>query len=157
MGNVTANLSRSEFLCRDECGLADPHPALVMGMQRCCDEAWRLLECKPVLNVTGPCRCHAHNEAVGGAPRSGHLPQANGYCLAADWMIEDLTLREVYGLALEVSEFKHGGIGVYLDDDGPRLHTDVRDRGPARWGKLNGKDVALEEVFKAQENTNTEE
>ena len=157
MGNVTANLSRSEYMCRCECGLDDLHPATIMGMQRCCDEAWRLLESKPVLNVTGPCRCHAHNKAVGGAPRSYHLPQANGYCLAADWMIEGLTLREVYGLAVQVPEFKHGGIGVYLDGDGPRLHTDVRARGSARWGKLNGKNVEIEEVFKADEAIDTED
>jgi hypothetical protein len=152
MGNLTDNFSRSEFLCKCGCGLADPHPALVMGLQDLCDKGRSVMSMKPVFVVTSGCRCPAHNRVVGGAEKSRHLPQEHGYCEAVDGFLVGWTLRDMYRLAEQVPRFAGGGIGVYLDAGGPRLHLDVRRIGiPARWARLYGEVVSLEDCFHRDE------
>jgi len=86
-------------------------------------------------------RCPKHNAAVGGVPNSEH-PRGE----AADIKIGNLGLRGMYDLAVQVEEFNVGGIGVY--DGNPFLHVDVREHGPARWARVNGKYVGIQELLK---------
>lgn len=155
MGNLTDNFSRSEFLCQCGCGLADPHPMLVAGLQELCDLARNTREVRPVFTITSGCRCQKHNHESGGAESSRHLPQANGYCEAADGRLEGWTLANTLGLAEQVARFRNGGIGVYLDERGPRIHVDVRPSGPARWGWLFGAYVPITEVLAAEREGHT--
>lgn len=150
MGNLSENFSRSEFMCPCGCGLADPHPMLVAGLQALCDLAQNTRELRPVFRVTSGCRCHRHNHEVGGAATSRHLRQAHGYSEAADGYLEGWSLANLLGLAEQVPRFAAGGIGVYLDERGPRLHFDVRMDGPARWGWLFGAYVPVAEVLAAE-------
>lgn len=160
MGNTTANLSRSEFACSDKCGLADPHPALVMGWQAIADMARRDFAQRPRVAITGPGRCERSNTAAGGAPASRHLPDPRtGYTRAADgyvWFPNHdgsrrirLPLRRLMAYAEAVPAFAAGGIGVYLDDSGPRAHLDVDRPASARWGKLDGVYTEIEDVLAA--------
>jgi len=145
MGDTTRDFSRREFACPCGCGLQDPHPVLVCTLQEA-----RSLAGAPFI-ITGPGRCPAHNAAIGGAPHSKHLPDQAGYTEAVDGHFVGLSLREQFGLVSLLPYFSQGGIGVYLDDRGPRLHLDVRRDGPARWGRLYGHPADIETVLKEEE------
>lgn len=145
MGDTTRNFSREEFACRCGCGLRDPHPMLVVGLQALRDAAGTCV------TVTGPGRCYRRNYAEGGADGSHHMPDDAGYTKAADIMIVGHTLREMYEAAEGIPVFRMGGIGVYLDEHGARLHVDVRRTGPARWGKLYGQWTSVDAVLTATE------
>jgi hypothetical protein len=152
MGKTTTNLSRHEFACRDNCGLADPHPVLVVALQTFCDLAAAAAGVDKVqLAITGPGRCDVHNLAEGGAEDSKHLPDIEGYTRAVDCHLAGFALREQHRLALEVPAFAAGGVGAYMDDGGPRLHLDVCRKSPARWARLNRKRATLEAVLKGAE------
>ena len=92
------------------------------------------------VRITSGYRCPEHNRAVGGAKRSQHL-LGN----AADIVIDGRSVAETYELAEQVPAFRNGGIGVYPEQG--FVHVDVRD-GRARWGRLDGRYVALEKALK---------
>lgn len=137
MGDATKDFSRWEFACRCGCGLQDPHPLLVVAMQRYRD----LIGAK--VDITSGCRCPVHNLEVGGAPKSKHVQQESAaeYCLAADHTTAGKSLMQMFNTALLVAVFRRGGIGVYFDENGARIHTDVRRDGPTRFGILFGEKV----------------
>jgi hypothetical protein len=64
--------------------------------------------------------------------------------MAADIAIPDLTLQQMYELALQVPSFLGGGIGAY---DGGFLHVDVR-RHTARWARVRGQYVGIQHLVK---------
>ncbi|HOX27483.1 MAG TPA: D-Ala-D-Ala carboxypeptidase family metallohydrolase [Candidatus Krumholzibacteria bacterium] len=134
MGDITANFSRAEFACKC-CGLADPHPRLVLGL-----EAMRARLGGLPLTVSSGTRCAAYNARVGGAPQSQHVPQAGygGYSLAADIQCPAATLEELLNAAIDVPDFHNGGIGLYVKGAVRWIHVDVRN-GRARWGEIDGK------------------
>lgn len=159
MGNVTENFDRREFECECGCGMADPHPALVMSWQHLADLVAAKHAKRPYVAITGPGRCAQHNrETKGAGSKSRHVPGVNGYFEAADGHIyfridenrtERLPLRKLYDYARTIQPFACGGIGVYCDRAGPRLHLDVRREGPARWGILDGNDADIDDVLVA--------
>lgn len=159
MGNITANFSRYEFACRCGCGMADPHPILVASLQHLVDQVAAEHARRPHFAVTGPGRCPTYNRKVGGASHSKHLQRVDsGYFEAVDGHLFFMTtratprrlpLRRFWQLALQEPAFAAGGVGVYFDDTGPRLHLDVRRDGPARWGLLDGDHADIEEVLLA--------
>ena len=161
MGNVTANFSRYEFACKCGCALNDPHPVLIVSLQELMELVKQDSDLPPHFAVTGPGRCVSHNISVGGAEDSQHLISLeNGYYNAVDghiFFINDraeqsrLPLRKFYEFAKQVPAFESGGIGVYFDKRGPRLHLDVRRTGRARWARLNGKKSFIENVFTASD------
>jgi hypothetical protein len=72
MGDLTKNFSRREFACTDGCGFDTVDYELVTILQDLADglgDTYGEVEVK----ITGPNRCKAQNEAVGGAPNSTHL------------------------------------------------------------------------------------
>ncbi len=146
MGDVTRNFSRHEFACHCGCGLQDPHPVLVCGLQELRDIIGERI------TVTSGCRCPDHNAAIGGAPESQHLPKANGYCFAADVHVDGESLGVLFEMASLVGGFHRGGIGVYYDkrkNPATWVHLDVRASGPARWGNLHGDSCSQGAVLKA--------
>jgi len=140
---MTDHFGRHEFACGDGCGLCDPHPELVVGL-----EALRVLLGCP-LGINSGCRCPAHNQAVGGAVDSRHMPDDEGFARAADVSTRDTTLRRLWYGALSIPAFRRGGVGLYLDSKGPRVHTDVRREWPARWARLDGRKSTPAQVLEA--------
>lgn len=133
MGDLSRNFSTHEFNCRC-CGRAEINPRLVDALQELRDLA------AAAVRITSGYRCPEHNRAVGGAKRSQHL-LGN----AADIVIDGRSVAETYELAEQVPAFRNGGIGVYPEQG--FVHVDVRD-GRARWGRLDGRYVALEKALK---------
>lgn len=84
-------------------------------------------------------RCDQHNANVGGANESQHT-KGN----AADITIVGVSILEMYGYACAIPNFNNGGIGLYPDQD--FIHVDVR-RGRARWGKIRGVYVSIEDAI----------
>ena len=118
------------------CGEAEVNPLLLDGLN---ELAWWAR--RPVVVVSGY-RCAERNQAVGGEANSFHVKG-----MAADIHVPELSLPTVLELILQVAHFRLGGVGVYPDQR--RFHVDVRRR-PARWGRLNGRYVALDQALRAQ-------
>lgn len=140
MGDLSKNISRREIACHCGCGTANFSPAAVAAFQQ-----FREICGRPMIFISG-CRCPAHNSLVGGEPNSFHLAQALMDGRAGDVRVPGLTLREMYQNALLVPAFKNGGIGVYPDGNNRFLHLDVRGV-KARWGRIRGKYVSIEEAL----------
>ncbi|RJR32455.1 MAG: DUF882 domain-containing protein [Deltaproteobacteria bacterium] len=141
MGDLTKNLSRWEFACHCGCGTDNVSPDLVEALQ-----IYRDLAGRPVTIISG-CRCLRHNAAVGGEDHSFHIATEEVEGRAGDARVAGLGLREMYELALKVPAFKNGGIGIYPDPDKRFIHLDVRGK-KARWGKVRGETVSLEEALR---------
>jgi len=117
--------------CRCGCGQCEIDPRLLAAL-----EELRSLAGRPVI-VTSGYRCPEHNRKKGGTSNSLHLSGR-----AADVRITGLSIREMLDLAVQVADFRHGGIGVYPDDG--VIHVDVRGK-KARWARVKGRYVGLEE------------
>lgn len=147
---ITPYFARSEFTCRCGCGLADPHPALVVGLQ----ELREII--RVPIQINSGSRCTAHNAAVGGAPSSMHLPRADlgGYTCAAD-ITTSRPLIQVYDFASRIEWFAEGGIAAYVRGYAAWLHLDVRGvlglREPWRQGYTDGHAVSIEAALMEDE------
>jgi len=119
MGDITKNLSRSEFACKCGCGLDTVDVETVAVIQDVCDH----FGCRVLIN--SGCRCVDHNLAVGGFPLSQH-PK----CRAGDCEFLGVDTGEVYDYLCEKYPGKYG-FGVYKSFN----HIDTRTDGPARWDK----------------------
>lgn len=143
---ITRNFSRDEFICGCGCGLAEPHPMLVVGLQ------WvRNILNLPVA-ITSGSRCPAWNKLAGGADNSFHMTRDSfdGYSMAADIVVPGLPLVKVYEALPAVEVFGPLGVGVYVDSE-PRVHIDVRGvtgvHPQARWAQVDGKPAVLERAL----------
>lgn len=125
MSYLSKNFTSKELACK--CGKCQffIDPMLVKALQELRDLAG-----SPIKVLSGY-RCVSHNKAVGGSKLSQHI-----YGRAADIAIEGNTVEEMAQLAAQVSEFHHGGIGIYPDKK--FVHVDVR-QGTARWAEVKGK------------------
>ena len=87
------------------------------------------------LKVTSGIRCPAHNAEVGGAKRSKHLPNKDGFCVASDitYATGTLSNRRILKLYVLADQIVGGrgfkGIGLYKG----RIHVDSREGRRARW------------------------
>lgn len=81
MGDLTKNLSRSEFACKCGCGLDAIDPDFVSCLQWIRDKAGF-----PLLILSG-CRCSHYNASLKGGP--AHTPDADSLCKAADVLASD--------------------------------------------------------------------
>jgi uncharacterized protein YcbK (DUF882 family) len=104
-------------------------------------EALRALGPEPIF-VDDGYRCPEHNKSVGGVSASQHTLGK-----AADIRIGTLGLQDMYDRAIQVPAFLNGGIGVYSDATLPFAHVDIRD-GKARWARVNGVYVGIEQLIK---------
>jgi uncharacterized protein YcbK (DUF882 family) len=129
---LSKHFTLAEFACRC-CRRVKVSPRLVKAL-----EELRELAGAPI-TVTSGYRCPTHNRAVGGKPRSQHVEG-----IAADIRIGALTVEEMYRLALQVSAFLNGGIGVYPQEG--FIHVDTR-RARARWARIDGAYVGIPAEF----------
>lgn len=132
MGDLTPHFSRQELACPC-CGRLQLEERLLIALEKL-----RSLANGPVLVHDGY-RCPKHNREVGGVPDSEHTRGC-----AADISLAKISLQRMYELALEVPEFRDGGIGVY---DGGFLHVDVRPRR-ARWARVRGRYVGIQSLVR---------
>ena len=116
MGDLSKNFSRHEFECKCGCGFDEVDLSLVCLLQGLRDHFG-----KPVV-ITSACRCHEHNELVGGSPNSKHKEG-----IAADIKVKGVSPKDVQ-LYLEKRYVGDLGIGSYSTF----THVDVRC-GCARW------------------------
>ncbi len=129
MGDMAPNFFRSEFACKDGCGLDSIDPRTVQHLQTVRDKLG-----EPVF-VTSGCRCKRHNAAVGGAPDSQHLPAKDRPdeaddpgedCTASDIAVRSMAPHELAAyIETNIPEFENGGIGIYPS----WVHVDL---GPKR-------------------------
>lgn len=130
MGDLTRNLSRSEFACRCKCGFDTVDIELAKVIQGSADHFSSKDGINVRIDITGPNRCREHNANEGGAPESQHV-----YARAADYkLFNRFTGAQVSpNRVAEYLEKKYEGkfgIGRYHN----RTHVDTRTNGPARWG-----------------------
>lgn len=125
MGDLTKNFSRDEFACKSGSGLDAISLELVDVMQSIRDHFGRRIV------VNSGCRTPEYNKAIGGAKFSKHLPQANGECIACDFVVDGVSPNEVQEYLLERFAGLPGGIGRY----NTFTHIDVRKNVSARWDK----------------------
>jgi uncharacterized protein YcbK (DUF882 family) len=122
MGDLTKNLSRSEFACKCGCGHDTVDFELVMVIQDCADHFGASVY------INSGCRCPDHNKAEGGSPGSWHVLGR-----AADFRVAGVHADKV-ATYLELKYPTTFGIGRY---DG-RTHVDTR-KVAARWDKRTNK------------------
>lgn len=112
--NLSKHFKRSEFACKDGCGLGlndgDVNPELVEVLEDVREHFG-----KPVVINSG-LRCQAHNKRVGGAPRSQHLLGT-----AADIRVSGVDPTIVYDY-LNKKYTNRYGVGKYKNF----THIDVR-------------------------------
>ena len=130
MGNISKNFSDYEFACQ-HCGLKGINNILVQALQKLRDQVGVSIK------VSSGFRCPNHPLSKKN-PTSQH---AQGK--AADICISGMDVKQMYEAAKLIPEFAFGGIGLY---DQNFIHVDVRD-GKARWGRIKGKYVGIDEFF----------
>lgn len=110
-----------DFTCHCGCGRVKFTGELLAGLE--------LLRSKAGLavRVIRGFSCKDHNLAVGGVAGGQH-PEGT----AADVVIPPLGLQAMYELAMQVEQFKNGGIGVYAEGS---MHVDTRGHA-ARWARI---------------------
>jgi uncharacterized protein YcbK (DUF882 family) len=123
MGDISRNFSSSEFACSCGCGFMSVSPKLIYDL-----ELIRAYFGGKRITITSGCRCVKHNASIPGAAEiSRHLPQDDGDCYAADFMVHGVHEDEVADFIERIFPNSHG-LGRYYG----RTHLDVR-RHRARW------------------------
>ena len=123
MGNVSKNLSRSEFACSCGCGFDTVDFELAQVIQDSADYFAKELGVPRVsVFINSGCRCDKHNAAEGGSVGSKHK-----LGIAADYRIGSVTADAVADYLEKKYPDKYG-IGRYVG----RTHLDIR-ASKARW------------------------
>lgn len=138
MGDLTRNLSRSEFACQCGCGFDTVDTELVDTLQEVVDH---FILCDGVdvsITITGPNRCVNHNEKVQKRYNLNYTPYSSltqhMSARAVDFKLFDRRTKlqidpDRVSHHLEVKYPQCFGIGRYNN----RTHLDTRTNGPARW------------------------
>lgn len=136
MGRVGQYFNAAEFACPC-CNLSNPSQLLVSIL----DETRKALGVP--LRISSGLRCESHNQAVGGASKSWHLPR-NGVGYAADVTYSDSTKRHgehVLRLYVELENVaRRRGVAYGLGLYNGWVHLDTRGEqggGMARWSKYS--------------------
>lgn len=105
-----------EFACKCGCGAKDIDPRLHQWLN-----VMRHYAEQPIHVLSGV-RCMAHNKAVGGSPKSQHLPDERDMGCAADIYIKGWDVFKLFERAIMYGAF--GGVGLYPHDG--FIHVDTR-------------------------------
>ena len=149
MGDLTRNLSRSEFVCVCGCGFDTIDFILVMALQGCVKAMSRRHKSACTITITGGNRCLRHNTALrdlfkktGGAKgANASLISQHIFGRAADFKI--FLARNENGVKYQINPEE---IAFWFDENYPRFgigryhnrtHVDSRTNGPARWDTRN--------------------
>ncbi len=138
MGDLTKNLSRSEFACRCSCGFDTVDIELAPAIQDSADHfaAVDLIDMR--IDITGPNRCVEHNEKIQKEHNPNYVPFSSKsqhlYARAVDYKLFHRATGEQIDpdRVADYLESKYKGrcgIGRYSN----RTHFDDRTNGPARW------------------------
>lgn len=120
---ITDNFSSVEWECRCGCGLLMINTELLKTVKKL-----RQVIGLPMI-VHCVCRCPEHNERVGGADNSQHLPKNE--CRAMDFHVRGMSNRKLRRLMKKLwrEEYISGGLGLYSWG----VHIDTGRR--RKWGK----------------------
>lgn len=145
MGDLTRNLSRSEFTCECGCGFDTVDVGLIFPLQECVDFFEDKYDCTVMIIISGGNRCQRHNtrerdlfkQTNGVQGSNTALDSQHIYARAADIKLYRRMTNGVKGLQVEPEEvalffeekYPDFGIGRYRN----RTHVDNRTNGPARW------------------------
>lgn len=138
MGDLTKNLSRSEFACECECGFDTVDFELVNAIQQTADHFSDHDGVKVRIVISGGNRCRGHNEVVQMEYDPDYVPYSSNSqhikARAADFKLFNRHTGEQIGpdriaTYLEILYRGRFGIGRYSN----RTHLDTRTDGPARW------------------------
>ena len=134
---LSKHFSAAELQCK-HCSQLSVDMRLVAAL-----EELRTIVGKPIKILSGY-RCEEHNKAIGGEPRSLHTlgTAADIACPAG------VPLAEFYLCVAQVPAFGDSGIGLYPGERTPFVHADVGRPKPARWARINGKYVGINEALK---------
>lgn len=129
MGTITANFDATDFQCRCTACFDKPaRPITRVGMVYSI-QALRDRLGKPIVVACGV-RCPPHNQAIGGAPDSRHLPS---HCDAVDIAVTGSEERyEVVKAAIELGEF------TCIEVCAEHVHLDQRPGKQIMLVSLNG-------------------
>jgi len=116
MGDVSPNFSRREFSCKCGCGFQTVDVDLIAIL-----ETVRSKFNSPV-TINSACRCHEHNENIGGSYGSKHKQG-----IAVDIVVKGVNPKDVYKYLDDIYPASYG-IGYYDSF----THFDVRSN-KARW------------------------
>jgi hypothetical protein len=144
MGDLTKNLSRSEFLCECGCGFDTADFELVNLLQAVVDYFAESMQVRIVIVITGGNRCREHNlglrklfnETDGLQGANASLNSQHIYARAGDFKLYYLSeggnriqiKPEIVALWIE-ENYPAVSIGRYRN----RTHADTRTHGPAKW------------------------
>jgi uncharacterized protein YcbK (DUF882 family) len=140
MGDLTKNLSRSEFACECGCGFDTVDVELVEVLQKCVHHFEGVDGISARIKITGPNRCVEHNEKVQKHYNPDYVPYSSKtqhiYGRAADFKLFNRFTNEQIDPDrvadyLEQEYSGRFGMGRYSN----RVHFDTRTIGPARWDK----------------------
>lgn len=124
MSQLTKNFKQEEFQCKCGCKEMRISPTVVILCQMVRDK-FKM----PVTIVSG-CRCREHNENVGGAEESQHMPKGDELCHAVDIRVRGVNPVIVYNY-LNESFPNTLGLGLYAT----WVHIDDRMSASFRWDK----------------------
>jgi hypothetical protein len=138
MGDLTKNLSRSEFACRCGCGFDTVDFKLALNLQDAVNHFTFYDGIDVRIAITGPNRCVSHNEEVQFEADPDYVPMSSKsqhlYARAADFKLfnratgEQIDPARVADYLSETYAGKYG-VGRYLS----YTHADTRTLGPKRW------------------------
>jgi len=125
VGDLTKNLSRVEFACKDGCGLNNISMELVTLLQEVSDEMDKTFPpgYHIPIKITSGCRCFVHNKKEGGKIDSDHLGGKDRECEGADVDCPDSSFRYKF-LKAALPRFRRIGIGKTF------FHVGVRKENP---------------------------
>ena len=129
MGDLTNNLSRSEFACRCGCGFDTVDIELPRIIQGAVNHFKQKLFTLIMVRITGPNRCVDHNRNEGGAASSQHIYARAGDIQLFIRQTGEQINPDLVAKYLEDTYPDRLGIGRYSS----RTHVDNRTNGPVRW------------------------
>lgn len=138
VGNLTTNLSRSEFACQCGCGFDTVDFELVNAIQEAVVHFTGVYQTAILVEITGPNRCKEHNEEVQKEYNPNYVPYSSKTTHIDARAGDHKFFIKATGVQINPDEVatyyedKYGGkwgIGRYSN----RTHLDTRSTGPARW------------------------
>lgn len=121
---MVKNFKQKEFSCKCGCGSDSVTPTILLLCQLVRD-----ISGNPV-TITSGVRCSDHNKNVGGAEKSQHVPDIDGFGHAVDVQVDGVSPSKVYEL-LDGLFPNTLGLGLYDN----WVHIDDRLLKAYRWDK----------------------
>lgn len=132
---LSKHFTREELACPC-CGVCNVDATLLIAA-----EELREIVKRPLVS-TSCFRCEKHNAKVGGAKASEH-PLGRAMDLKTP---KGMDIVDFYAVVCKVPAFAKSGIGLYPQEG--FIHVDVKRPKPARWARVKGTYVSIDEGIK---------